>query len=233
VLANSPIDNASLKELQSLLKAATLPEDQAFLNSLLRASSVRRKTEPVAMDNLVVPTMVQDLRLRGGGIDLGLLAGIQPVYDLGQALRDARQARGAPALIQVIETNAQVAGAAVSLGYTVPLQRQARIDYVSVRGLDTTLNRTDDGTWAFANILVDPLGAGSINLEGDVISLGNTFTPGPKQTVFNGRLYLNPTDVVSSSMIARVIDPAAVAWSMITGIFGIEIDVGYGWGEFS
>lgn len=232
-MQNGPANAPSLSQLRTLLSAlpADDEKDRVVLEALIRDGVARSGYAPTPQADSIPSVMNVDLRLRGGAPDLTMLNGTQTVWDLGGALRDVRPAKGSPAFIQIVELNAQAAGVATSVGYTVPLLRQARIDYIVMNYRDGS-GLLDVEAWAVGQINIFPAGTFATGLVADVISQRAQFNEGPKAIVINGPIFLAAGDNVNSTLRELTLDPAGLTWSMSTGIFGIEIDAGSSFENF-
>lgn len=229
---NGPSNSPSLDKLKSLLVDGSLDEgDTLVVLELIRQGVARKAYSPFVSSPTVPRVLTLDLSLLDGSADLRLIPGVQIVYDLGGALRDQRLARGNPALIQIFEANSQVAGVATSLGYTVPLQRQSRIDVVTIN-YQNTAGLTETGIWVKAFITVTPFGGIASQMTTLMLSPRQDSDEGPTILEFHGPIFLNPGDQVNSVMIQRTIDPAAITWDMTSSFFGVEVDTGYGFEGF-
>jgi len=227
-----PTNSPSLDRLKSLLKNETLDDgDRAMVTQLIRQGEARKAYSPFVSQPAVPAVMREDLLLLDGAPDLRMIPGVLTVWEIGGALRDQRLARGNPALIQVFEANSQVAGTATSLGYTVPLLRQSRIDKVSIN-FQNTAALTETGIWVKAFITVTPFLGIASQMKAVNLSARQAWDEGPTTLVFDGPIFLNAGDAVNSVMIQRTGDPAVIAWDMTSSFFGLEVDVGYGFEAF-
>ena len=213
--------------LADAIEGLTSESLRTAAQDFLDKQSVLAEVLPVGQKSGMVRIIKADLDLRQM-TRVGVHNNIKMVYDIGGALRDARIGRGNPILIRLAEAVASVGGSTPFVGYTVPPNRQTRIDTASITFITVAQDQMT-GLARFDRTIV-----GVFPLEAAVIQPLNVYSQGTFALPFRGPLFLDAGDRFSGIIDQRVLDAAATAG--FTGFFtvsAIEVDRGYGWSDFA
>lgn len=205
------------------------PDGQLPTNQVqeLIASTIDAQTLPTINANTIPELMRADLEMQGLPNSLNLLPHVQTTYDLSRALDGLSVAAATPSFLRLNSSTIGVGGAAITLAYTVPIGRRARIDSVVMTNRNTDPNAGIWGGQLFGSTIeLGTAGLAVAIAAGKLVAsdffIGD-YEPGLEAILAgaNMPIYLDQGDTIT--MFTNVL-AGTNTFSQEASVFGLEID---------
>jgi len=188
---------------------------------------------PRANTALLPVVIQQDLGVVYGFPDLGINSDISFTYEIGRALRDQVGARGNPTIVEISESVVRIAQAAIAVGYTVPLQRQAKVFLATAAIINGLAPQNNQGQFGTAEILFIPAGGTTISIAAQPVQAVSNFTTGEsKMLTKDAAHFMAAGDILRGRVF---VDTTVAPGADFRGgfhIFAIETDIGFGFADW-